>query len=254
MTNCSSETLLERLQKQLSFEAFGDILRILHGSDYHDESLRIGHPSSSSAKVIDQLLTVNIPDFWNILYHAEYQPPELETLVACLRNVVALGSINSHLRFLVSTAVNKQDIRDEGSGQNIVILLELLAILLAEDALANSVWNSFQKSEGNILKRQMMWMEFLKLVPSGKLLGTMSQAANLVKPSAGLASWDYITTGSNFAHWLGLNIVYMTRFTDADDDEKWKAITFFFGRSILLGYSSELCFSIGETSIVNINR
>lgn len=254
MINCSSEKILGRLQKQPSFEAFGDILRILHSSDYHDENLRIGVPSSSSAKVIDQLITVNIPDFWNILYHAEYQPPELEILVSCLRNVVTLGSIYSRLRFLVSTAVNKQNIRDESSGQNIVILLELLAVLFAEDAFANSVWSSFQKSEGHTLKRQLMWMELLKLVPSGKLLGIMSQAANLVKPSAGSASYDYIITGSNFAHWLGLNVVYMTRFTDADDDEKRKAITSFFGRSILLGYSSELCFPIGEICIVDINR
>ena len=254
MENYSPEIILGILQKQPSFEAFGNILRSLNGDDSDNETLRVGIPSSSSAKIIDQLIKVNIPDFWNILYTSEYQPPELDLLVACLKNIVALGSIHSRLRFLVNKAINDEKIPDNSSGQNIVILLDLLSVLFAEDSFANSIWTSFQGSKGNASKSQMMWMEFLNLVPSGRLLGIMSQAAALVKSSTGLVSWDYITTGSNFAHWLGLNIVYMIRFTDADNDDKRKAIALFFGRSVMLGYSSELCLPVSETFILNISR
>ena len=248
MQNRSSETLLESLQKQPSFEAFCDILNTLQDDNGNEDgNLRVGFPNFSSSKIIDQLIRINIPDFWDILYRSEDHVPELELLVACLRNVIALGSIYSRLRFLVSKAENRKKNRDDCNlEQNIVILLELLSVLLAKDDFANSIWNSCRERKGNTLKRQMMWKEFLNLIPSGKLIAIMSQAATFIKSSTESVSWNFISTGSNLAYWLGLNIVYMTRFTDADDNDKRKAITLFFGRSVTLGYSSELYYRLAR--------
>ena len=239
MQNHSPTRLLETLQNQPSYDIFCNALKNL--KSHNNEQFCLKSPSALTAKINDQLIRINVPDFWNILYSPKDKGPELALLLECLKNITALGSIFSHLKFLVNILEGTGESRNNSNHeQKIVILLELLSLLLTGDDFANYIWWSFEKSEEDLVKRQMMWAEFVNLIASGKLLSITSQAATLVQNSDAKPSWNWIATGSDFARWLGLNSIYMARSKDANEQNKQKAIALFFGRSVMLGYSGRL--------------
>ena len=254
MEDYSPTEVLETLQNRPSYDVFCDVLKKLKGDSLESEHLGVKSPSALSAKINDQLIRINVPDFWNIIYNSKAQNSELALLRACLRNIIALRSIYSHLRLLVKI-LEEKDRRQDGSNheRKLVIYLELLSALLTGDDYVHYFWMSLEESKKKLSNSQLIWTEFVNLVASGKLLATTSQAASFIETSDKTASWVWLATGSSFACWLGLNTAYMTRYTDADDDKKLKAAASFFGKSIMLGYSSELRWSFDNTLMLKIN-
>ncbi|KAF2836445.1 hypothetical protein M501DRAFT_996622 [Patellaria atrata CBS 101060] len=241
----SAEDIIDVLRSQPDGQQLQDVLSYInHGGARN--FLQITVPGPVSSQLINALVTIIIPDFWESLGKQKSQRLIKQDIITCLRNTSGIGAIVARLKALVLESKQKKGRGERKSVvQHISNLLEVLELVLHDGNTTYEIWKSIYFHIASPLQRTLIWKEFVSLVASGKVLTASAQAEDVLKESKEVPSVNraWIATGSDTSKWLGRNIVLMLGSKDADDDTYQTDLSLLLRKSMTLGYLDSL---VGE--------
>lgn len=236
-TTTDKPTIIDRLRATPSLT---EVLIILEDIRQNDELNPRFAPPAQSSPVLRVLLEHTIPNFWPLVATQEDVGRDKER--KSLRNLllhffetpVGLSSIIARLRALNATPKTSEN--EVSMGEAVKQILGLLQTSLGNENALRGLWNEARGNEG--VRVGMVWREVVALLAGGKVLSLAAEARK--KFNLGGEEELWISEGSAYARWLGKSISIAVEKADEDDREALKAFGQILGKSLSLGYSSEL--------------
>ncbi|CAZ84955.1 unnamed protein product [Tuber melanosporum] len=224
------DDILSILRSRPSPELLFRILDLLTTDAQPHSSYDIRTPTPKASQVVNTLLEITVPNFWNLL-----PKRERKQLAECLRSITGLGGIVSRLRFL---SKGKGDTPSESSfNVQMEELFDLLHSVLRVEGFIHQIWEwGSHGSAGS--KRIVAWKEFTSLIAGGKLLSVAAEADRLLDTdNEGAGRW--IGNESLFTSWLGQEIAWASLKADITNEAEWKALDSVIVRALSLGHRDE---------------
>ncbi|EME38280.1 hypothetical protein DOTSEDRAFT_75745, partial [Dothistroma septosporum NZE10] len=237
----SIKTLRDLLDAVRAQPDTNDLFQILGKLTNEHNDFDIQAPGPLQAQIINTLVSSIVPTFWTTL-----RRPDQMTLVTCLRSVAGSNAVVARLRFLLDS-LDKSTASDN-SVSEVKDLWSLARELFVGDDLAYKICAGLSNAEPNQQKCHMAWKEFVVLIASGKLTGTIARAEDVLIAKGALLkikSSPWLTRGAEYAAWLGRNVDALCD----SGEEPASAAAQLLGRAFGLGYSTELSKSLMLTSM-----
>ena len=226
------ETLLQKFRSQPDAETVVSVLRSLSFGSEPSPLLDLYAPGPSQSQVIKVLVNVITPSFWPV-----FNDREKALLVSCLSSVSGIAALTERIRAL-SHLLSKPQF-SSGDLEEIKILLNVEGTLFNGDDVSFRIWLRLSSSATTDIKRELAWKEYVRLVASGKVTSTVSQAEDVVKTREPTFKQTWLSSGAEFANWLGRNVAQLMQqrssLTDAPSALA-KATTDFLSKALSFGY------------------
>ncbi|KAF2096650.1 hypothetical protein NA57DRAFT_42867 [Rhizodiscina lignyota] len=221
----SSEDVLKTLNEQPSVADVSRCLEFLARSP--SSRLQIKLPGPLSSQIIFVLVNRTLPDVWGTFDEDYSLSGPKEALISVFRSVPGLNAILGRLKSLINE--RKQAKAVSGSSDQIRILLGVLDLVLKPDSCSATIWSDICTYSDDEIKRTLLWKEYISVVASGRLPSAIAEAEDLLKGDKEHYYGMWISKGSVFAEWLGLNIVSMMGSSNhkSPDQGVFEAITQF---------------------------
>ncbi|KAH6638087.1 telomere length regulation protein-domain-containing protein [Boeremia exigua] len=234
----SAQTALEALKGQPSHDTFIGVLKFLNGPE---NSLVVSEPVYTS--IAHELVSNTIPNFWRVLKH---RSKDSRALSLALRNPTGVGHLLTRLRSLIADSRQKKvTVTTQNVSEFIEDTLDVLEIVLSGDDVSFCVWKEIQNFGKNDIRKKLMWKEYLAQVASGRVLSIRAEAEDILKEKGVERS---PSSGSDYAGWLGRNIVHML--ANGDKSETLAAaLTELSSKILSLGYTDRLIATVLDAAI-----
>ncbi|KZM22196.1 telomere binding protein [Ascochyta rabiei] len=234
----SAQSALQALRNQPSYGTVTSVLTFFSSSKV---SLIISEPVYAS--VAHELVNNLLPNFWRLLRQHD---KDAQKLASSLRNPAGVGHLITRLR---SLTVESRQRKAPGTAQDVSEFIEdtldVLGRVLSGDDVLYLVWTEIQAFGKNNIQKRLMWKEFLAQVASGRVLAVRAEAVDLIERTA-IESPSL--SGSDFAEWLGRNIIHML--TIGEESEAYTgALVELSSKVLTLGYTDRLVACILNRSI-----
>lgn len=241
---------LEVIRNEPDHDSLISALKYLTQSGQHFD---ITKPSAVAAQLVHTLVSDTVPNYWNILKDSEVgskknskqswrHSSELRLLLLCLRSVTGLNAILLSLKqHIQKSKESKKAVGGPKVEDVLAINLDLLQTLLEGDRIVLTIWNSICKTSDTQSKQKAVWSEFLGLVGTGKLLGVVAEAEDVVndlRKKIGKRHW--VADGTLYSVWLSLNITKWIKSLALDAENGWKNCSELLSKSLRLGHTGEL--------------
>ena len=201
----SPDNVLELLRSRPDTDALEDVLIYLSKRQTRD-GFNIRVPSPSAAKIINELISTTIPNFWDGI-------DGLKTLLLdTLRSVAGIGAIVARLRLLTSSSkVANQAAQTSDSTHSVLQLASVLSQLLTSDDTTFRVLADIRRLVDNQVKQDLLWKEYLVSVASGRIIAVVAQAEDVTNTTVIIKEKSWLSDGHKYSAWLGRNVAYMVR-------------------------------------------
>lgn len=232
----SPEDVLQTLRSQPDIEALEHVLIYLNRrQDEGDFNIKV--PSPSSAKIINELVSTTISDFWGSLSGLKH------LFLECLRSVAGIGAVLARLRLLTTQyQPSKEPTKPSSSAQPILDLIAVLSQLLQTDHLLHRVFQDVSRFVESPAKRDMLWKEFIASIASGRIISAVAEAEILTEAKSSRLDKSWVSDGSEYSAWLGRSLAVMLRHSTSSDSRGLvKAATLLCGKSFNIGYPGRCC-------------
>jgi telomere length regulation protein len=201
-------------------------------------------PSPKTAQILNALVTITVPDHWDLLSTASKGPSTGSTklraaLLRCLSSVSGISCLVTQLRSLIAQARSSSQQADaSGSGIRIRNILEVTSALLEPQDFVLRLRADIDTVYKNDMQKQVAWKELLSLIAASRVLSTAAEALSLASESDASGKLSWLGNGSQYASWLGANICHMaSKLAATSQEEQWKALAALTGRALSLGYT-----------------
>lgn len=224
----SPVSALEALKNQPSHGTVKNVLNFLTSNGF---SL-LAEPLNAS--IAHQLVNDTIPNYWRLLKDSN----QGELLATVLRNPIGLGHLITRLRNLIADSRQKKTLdQSRGTLEHIEDAIDLFDRILRKDQTSRLVLGDVLVSS-NAIQKKLMWREYLSQIASGRVLSLVAEAEDILKNKdiGRVVSWT--ANGTEFAAWLGGNIVGLM---DSDDkrEEYVNSVTELCSKVLGLGYTGK---------------
>lgn len=242
----SADEALNTLRSSPDEDALHDLLFFLKQPSQQSAGFDIKVPTPSSAKVVNGLINITLPDFWG----TDDQTNVL--ILDCLRSVAGIGAILAKLRLSVSKYQSaRRGVQGSETTQPLSDLISVLSQLLCSDNLAENVYDDINRLVESQARRTLLWKEFLTLVGTGKIIASAAEAEDTVKSAGGQLEPSWLSNGSRYSAWLGRNVCTMLRKTAIDMDT-CKAAAQLCGKALGIGYPGRKMLPLDKNQILSI--
>lgn len=233
------EDVLEALRAKPDQATLGRALRWLSRTTEQVDDFNIKKPGPRAAQIIFTLVTVIVPDYWEVLRGQGGHNTRL--LVQCLSSVAGIGAITSRLRLLLTLLKDSQkpaEVTVVSKTQPVEILLNVLETILAKEDFLTTIWHDIEGCNLSSSHKSLQWKEFVSLVASGKVLSIASEANHTLGDlSSNIKDWSWVDDGSQYAKWLGGSMQHAVKAVKDDDVEGQKALSQLLSKGFTLGYT-----------------
>ncbi|OAL55732.1 hypothetical protein IQ07DRAFT_627780 [Pyrenochaeta sp. DS3sAY3a] len=229
----SPVSALEALKNQPNHETVKNVLNFLTSNGF---SL-LAEPLNAS--IAHQLVNDTIPNYWRLLKDST----QGGLLATVLRNPIGLGHLITRLRNLIADSRQKKtpdQIR--GTLEHIEDAVDLFDRILHKDQTSGLVLGDILVSS-NAIQKKLMWREYLSQIASGRVLSLVAEAEDILKNKdiGRVVSWT--ASGTEFAAWLGRNIVSLME-SDDKREEYVNSVTELCSKVLGLGYTGPVVDSL----------
>jgi len=227
----SPDDALQLLRSEPDLERLHRIL--LYIAEHRSTGYDIRIPSPQAAKIINELVTTIIPDYWAAL------GSDRKLLIRCLKNVAGIGALVTRLRSLLSSSnVDQQKEPHEKLTQSARNdLLSVLEQLLDGDDLVSLIWEQTSSAGSTLTQQRLIWKEFISTIGSGKVIAVVAEgeakSSSISKPSP--RRW--LSNGPQYAAWLGRNVATMAFRIPSADQIGCAAVASLCSKALTLGYA-----------------
>jgi telomere length regulation protein len=232
----SPDEALKALREEPDFDTVCEVLKYLTTESDKKNGFNLIKPDPISANIAYQLVNTTIPDYWQPL--KESKIPEKQ-LLRCLRNPCGIGAILARLRPLVADCRQKKPVgqmRDASS--QVEELLDVLQDVLHDEKTSSYVWADVQTHAKDAGQAKMMWKEYTTQIASGKIISLAAEAEDVLRERKTARKPTWLSTGSEYASWLGRNIAALMTGSDKGEDFS-SAVVDLCGKALSLGYTSK---------------
>jgi telomere length regulation protein len=221
------------LRGQPDLQAVSKILRYLTSASKGKSDFNLVTPSAVSAQIVDALVSQTIPDYWKSFKESR---PLVKELISCLRSANGLGAILSRLRPLIADCRQKKSLNNtRDPSAHIEDLIDVLENVLFGDRTSTQIYQEIQKYSQNPTQGKLMWKEYVSQVASGRILGLVAEAEDVLKERGTSRRSSWLGTGRDYALWLGRNIAVLMKEALSEADSL-SAVTELCGKAVGLGY------------------
>lgn len=238
------DELLKALQNEPDYPTFVRSLEYLNARlEEPESSLRV--PNAYSALLINELVTVVIPNFWEFLNTSSDRDGLLALVYSCLRSPGAIRCIVLKLRTFVSNDIKNDKSFHSPLNKNqeyAEIYLCLLSGILGPGSFLHKIWRDNRSLITRDAQREVVWKDFAAIVASGTIVSLAAEAEDKRRLQDGpenILPFSWLLSGTQYSSWLGLNIAYMAHQVDADDSAALQALAGFLGKAMDVGYPSK---------------
>lgn len=251
------EEALEVLKNEPSYTSLTATLNFLTKS-YGGFSLT--SPNPLAAQVVHVLVSVTVPDYWDLLQRrktkAKDQEVALKLLVSCLQSVTGLNAVLLSLkRHIQLSKETKKAVGGPSIREVLRILLELMQTLLEGDASVQIIWKQIIVSGVKNPKQKAIWQEYLAIVGSGRILGLAAEAESVINElSATIGEKYWIANGSEYSLWLAGNILFLSRDLPKQSHDGYRNCAELLGRALRLGHTGKFAEIISVRRHIDSNR
>lgn len=230
----SPEDVLEILRSQPDTDFLEDVLIYLNRRQ-NQNGFNIRVPSPSSAKIINELVSTTIPDFWESLDGLR------NLFIETLRNIASIGAIVARLRLLISQyKPNKQDVQSSDAARPILVLISVLSQILETDDLSSRVFADMNRLVESQTKRDLLWKEYVASVASGRIVSAVAQAEVATNTAASISQRSWLSEGPKYSAWLGRNVAQIVQQASSSTGENvFKAAAQLCGKAFSIGYGGQ---------------
>jgi telomere length regulation protein len=230
----STDEVLHILRSSPDTDALHDLLLFLNQPSQQSAGFDIKTPTPSSAKVVSELISTTLPDYWG-----SHDQTNL-LIIDCLRSVAGIGAILAKLRLLISQhQSSRQGVKGSDSTRPLSDLTSVFSQLLDSDDLARNVYTDIDRLVESQAKRTLLWKEFLTLVGTGKIIASAAEAEDTVKSAEGQHEPSWLSNGSKYSAWLGRNVYAMLQ-QKTKDATTYKAAAQLCGKALGIGYPGRM--------------
>ncbi|KAK7531064.1 telomere length regulation protein-domain-containing protein [Phyllosticta citricarpa] len=232
---------LKALREQPDPQSLHEVLVFLQKSAQKPGYFNLRVPGPLSAQTINALVNSTIPDYWETWGQSDHYDRKL--ILQSLKSVGGMGASIARLRSLCveEQVQSQQQIKKSRSTRNqIRIILDVLNNLITGSDFASSIWADINTFVPASNQRQILWREFVSLTASGRIVSVSAQAEDLLKETSEQVESSWLSSGPEFAKWIGCNITTML---STGQGEVVPAAALLLGKSLTLGYNDHI---VGE--------
>lgn len=231
------------LKSQPDLETVSKVLRYLTSTSKGRDDFNLVTPSAVSAQIVDALVSQTIPDYWKTFKESKVL---LKELINSLRSANGLGAILSRLRPLIADCRQKKAVNNtRDASAHIEDLIDVLDNVLSRDQTSTQIWQDIQKYSQNPTQEKLMWKEYVSQVATGRILGLVAEAEDVLKERGTSKKPSWLATGRDYALWLGRNVAVLTK-KALSAPTSFPAVTELWGKAISLGYIGTSIFLSGR--------
>lgn len=238
----SPEQALKVLRAHPQQEDLFNVLKWLCSRNDSNIDFDINGQTSQAAQIIHALVNDVLPDHWSRLHnHPTGKTGKMRNrIISILTNVSGISMITSRLRVLLDwekTPDKTSQNREAGQSQALQDSLDLLESVLESENVIHSIWSRFCNSPSLNDRKWLLWKELVNLLGNGKVLSICAEADdNLAKSSGILRGRSWLSDGSKFCSWLGLNLHHMLPHSEEDANCSVRAWAQMLQRALTLGH------------------
>lgn len=244
------ELPVEALEILRNEPSYGDLISTLKYLQKDDATFCITSPGPLAAQLVQVLVTVTVPTYWNVLRvsqkskkpHKRGRTSNTELLLSCLRSVTGLNAILLSLKQLIQRSKQaKKTVSGSNTQEILTALLEVLSALLEGDDTVEIIAKSIWKYSDDPLKQKPLWTEFLSIYGGGKVLSLSAEAEDAVNElSKDVKERYWISYGSLYCRWLARNIAHWAQAMPSEPESAWKNCVELLSKSFRLGYTGKI--------------
>ena len=224
----SIDSALEVLKNQPSRGTLSNALTYLTANGV---SLLLPEPRNAS--IAYQLVNDTIPSYWRTLKAST----DASLVAQILRNPTGLGHIITRLRTLIADSRQKKAPNGaRNTLEHIEDLIDLLDRILRSDHTSISVMKDTLTYGKSGVQKKLIWREYLAQTASGRILAIVAEAEDVLKKGEITRNLSWIADGSEYAAWLGSNIVALVKSEDTTEDFS-SAVVELCSKTLGLGYT-----------------
>lgn len=234
ITMQSPDDVLKILKSQPDIETVAKVLRNLTSTSKARGDFNLVTPSALSAQTVDALVSQTISDYWKAFIKSK--KALAKDLCNCLRSANGLGAILSRLRPLIADCRQKRTVNNtRDASSHIEDLIDVLDNILLGDRTSIQVWLDIRKYSQNPTQEKLMWKEYVSQVATGRILGLVAEAEDVLKERETSRKPCWLSTGRDYASWLGRNIAVLMK-ASLSDTASLSAVIELCGKAMSLGY------------------
>ncbi|KAF2498363.1 hypothetical protein BU16DRAFT_524484 [Lophium mytilinum] len=235
------EGILEALKAQPDYETVRKALSYLSSTVHSKKSFSILSPGPLSAQIIHIIVSVTILDYWRHFNDSAKDSLCRNQIVRCLQSASGIGAVIARLKLLIADAKqSKPAERIKTSSQHIEDLLDVLSRMLGGDEISWQIWADISLLAPSTVRKTLIWKEFVSQTASGKILAIAAEAEDTSEYSRTGRKDAWLAQGSEYATWLGRNIVRMITSMNASNENEAAGISTLFGKALTLGHTDRL--------------
>lgn len=243
---------VEALEILRNEPSYGDLVSTLRYLQKDDSSFCITSPGPLAAQLVQVLVTVTVPTYWNVLRvsqhskkpHKRGRTSNAELLFSCLRSVTGLNAILLSLRQLIQQSKRaKKAVSGSNTQEILTALLEVLSALLEGDETVEIIAKNIWKYSHDRLKQKPLWTQFLSICGGGKVLSLSAEAEDAINElSKDVKEQYWVSNGSLYCRWLARNIAHWAQNMPLEPESAWENCVELLSKSFRLGYTGKTLF------------
>ncbi|WPH02342.1 Hypothetical protein R9X50_00520500 [Acrodontium crateriforme] len=239
------QELIQTLRSEPNIATLEALLRqLLSGSAFH-QHFNINTPGPNQSQIINTLLTIIIPNFWNVL-----DKSKKALLALCLSNISGINALIAKLRSHAESLT-----RPQTSSESLSDLLDVISHIIRGDDFIAKLWQSNNSAVEDATRRSLAWKEIVNLLGSGKIVAAVAQAEYTLNQTGKSqnSSTRWLGNGQDYSSWLGQNIAEFVKFDGGEETGKFAQRSEAAGqillKSLALGYPARLINSLMRVCI-----
>nr|OQO31148.1 hypothetical protein B0A51_01879 [Rachicladosporium sp. CCFEE 5018] len=196
-----------------------------------DDAFELSCPGPLQAQIVNTLLTLIVPNFWSS------SDREIKGLLrSSLSTVTAISAIVSSIQALIVRLKAKRKAQDTA---RCVDLISVLSEVLKPDNRVHEIYASLSSTSTAKVKLDLAWKSFANTIGSGKVLGVVAEAEDVLPDTSLDKHHRWLASGSEYAAWLGRSIAYLSVEELATQDlSTSQALSQLLARALAIGHAS----------------
>ncbi|KAL8670769.1 MAG: hypothetical protein Q9168_004711 [Polycauliona sp. 1 TL-2023] len=254
----SSELALEILRSHPQPTDLRAVLRWLHPKNSSNSGFDVHGQTLQASQIVHSLVNDVLPDYWSILQSDDTEQGRWtsDTMILIISSVSGITVLTSRLKALIRGKEGPQEnqlTRDSGQAEVLASTMSILEAILSPKDVVYAIWSRLCTSS-DIPRRRLVWKELVTLLGSGKILSTAAEADAILEKSCDrIRERSWLSDGSQYCSWLGLNLHQMLVLPTMDKNDARKACAQVLERAwaldrIVQGTFKEIVNCIGDPS------
>ncbi|KAL8696762.1 MAG: hypothetical protein Q9224_002637 [Gallowayella concinna] len=218
------------------------VLRWLRSSSNSDSEFNIYGQTSQASQIIHTLVNEVLPDLWSSIHNDQTRKAHKirKHTISILSSVGGISMITSRLTLLAKSKEHTEENRkakEAGQTQALDDTLAVLESILESKDVIQSIWSRLCSCTSARIRQWQLWKELVALLGNGRVLSTCAEADDkLAKSGRTLRERSWLSDGTKFCSWVGLNLSYMIDIPGEKSNDLRKAWVQMLERALTLGH------------------